>query len=537
MTRAALVIASGLALALAFPKFDVSLMAWVAFVPFFYAVEGEPLNKVFWWGWLQGLACYVGSFYWVVITLNEFAGVHFVLSLIPMLLLAGVVAINTGLAFWAGEFTARRLRLPIVLTMPIAWAGVELVRTYFPIGFPWNLLGETQYRNLELIQFAEFTGAYGISALIIFFNVVIFMVLMRRGSLRLQSRSLAALTAVMIAAIVFGNWRMHQLKHLKPAGSFRVAIVQGNIPQSVKWDKDAQAPTFQIYRDQSTQGARQGANLIVWPEAAATFFFQPDDRYPAAFADDASYRKQLLDLARETGAAILFGAPALGVEDHRVGFYNRAYLVSAQGEVAGWYDKIQLVPFGEYVPARAILGYFVNRIVYGLGNMIPGRRQTLLEVKGAKLSVLICYESIFPDLARRSVKEGADVMVNITNDAWYGTSSAPYQLLAMSAMRSVETKIPMIRAANTGISAIILSDGSITATTPLFKRGTELEDVAWRPMRTLYTIVGDLFAQICLLLTAIALIWGWRRPRRLKPLEAHIEEILSSRNGKGVAIN
>jgi len=128
-------------------------------------------------------------------------------------------------------------------------------------------------------------------------------------------------------------------------------------------------------------------------------------------------------------------------------------------------------------------------------------------------------------------------MVNITNDAWYGTSSAPYQLLAMAAMRSVETKVPMIRVANTGISAIILNDGTITATTPLFKRGTELEDVAWHPMRTLYTIVGDLFAQICLLLTAIALIWAWRWPRKLKPLEAHVEEILQSRNGKRVAIN
>ena len=194
LTRAALVIASGLALALAFPKSDVSLLAWVAFVPYFYAVEGEPLKNVLWWGWLQGFACYVGSLYWVVITLNEFAGVHFVLSLLPMLLLAGVVAIYAAIALWAGEFAARRLRLPIVLTMPIAWAAVELVRTYFPIGFPWNLLGETQYRNLALIQFAEFTGAYGISALIIFFNSVVFMVLMRRGSRRLQTVSLSVLT-------------------------------------------------------------------------------------------------------------------------------------------------------------------------------------------------------------------------------------------------------------------------------------------------------------------------------------------------------
>ncbi len=230
-----------------------------------------------------------------------------------MLLLAAVVGVYTALALWAGEFTARRLRLPIVLTMPIAWAAVELVRTYFPIGFPWNLLGETQYRNLALIQFAEFTGTYGVSALIIFFNVVVFMVLLRRGSRRLQTVSLSVLTGVMIAAIVFGNWRMHELKTLKPDGSFRVAMVQGNIPQSVKWDENALAPTFKIYSDQSTQGAKQGADLIVWPEAAATFIFQPDDRYPAMAAEDANYRNSLLQLARDLGKPILFGAPALVV--------------------------------------------------------------------------------------------------------------------------------------------------------------------------------------------------------------------------------
>ena len=538
ITRAALVIASGLALALAFPKSDVSLLAWVAFVPFFYAIEGEPLKSVFWWGWLQGLACYVGSLYWVVITLNEFAGVNFFLSLLPMLLLAGVVGIFTAISMWLGEFCARRLRLPIVLTMPIAWAAVELFRTYLPIGFPWNLIGETQYRNLELIQFAEFTGTYGISALIIFFNVVIFMILLRRGSRRLQTISLSVLTAMMVGAIGFGHWRINELKRIKPDGSFRVAMVQGNIPQSVKWDPDAQAPTFKIYTDQSTEGAKEGADLIVWPEAAATFIFQPDDRYPPSIQSDLEYRNALLKLARDLGKPILLGAPALVVRNNRAaGFANRAYLVSAQGEVAAWYDKIQLVPFGEYVPFRAVLGYFVNRIVHGFGDMVPGEQQTLFDEKGAKLSVLICYESIFPDLARRSVKEGADVMVNITNDAWYGTSSAPYQLLAMSAMRSVETKVPMIRVANTGISAIILADGSITATTPLFKRGTELEDVAWHPMRTVYTMVGDLFADLCLILTAIALVLGWRWPRKLKPLEAHVEEVLASRNGKRVAIN
>ena len=537
-TRAALAVASGLAMGFAFPKFDSGLLAWVALVPLFYVIAGESMRRVFGWAYLQGFAAYVVQLYWIPIPLHDFADVRMEFAIFPMLALAGIVAVNTAIAIWAGELVARRTRIPAVVTMPVAWAAVEWFRTYVPAAFPWNLLGYTAYHNLELIQFAEFTGTYGISALIVFFNVVIFMVLLRRGSRRLQTMSLSILTGVMIGALIFGNWRMHELKSIKPDGSFRVAMVQGNIPQSVKWDASTLAPTFKIYSDQSKQGAKQSADLIVWPEAAATFVFQPDDRYPAFAADDVNYRNALLQLARDIGKPILFGAPALIARDDRiVGSANRAYLVSAQGEIAAWYDKIQLVPFGEYVPARAILGYFVNRIVVGMGDMIPGQQQTLFEVKGAKLSVLICYESIFPDLARRSVKEGADVMVNITNDAWYGTSSAPYQLLAMAAMRSVETKVPMIRVANTGISAVILNDGSITATTPLFKRGTEIEDVAWHPMRTLYTIVGDLFAQICVLLTVLALIWAWRWPRKLKPLEAHVEEILSSRNGTRVAIN
>ncbi len=171
------------------------------------------------------------------------------------------------------------------------------------------------------------------------------------------------------------------------------------------------------------------------------------------------------------------------MQDGRIGFYNRAYLVSAngQGEVDAHYDKIELVPFGEYVPARAILGYFVNKIVEGFGDMIPGKEQTLFRVKGATLGILICYESIFPDLTRREVNEGADVLVNITNDAWYGESSAPYQVLAMAALRSVETKVPMVRVANTGISALIEPSGEITNRTPLFTRGTEIVNVSWRP--------------------------------------------------------
>jgi apolipoprotein N-acyltransferase len=527
-TRLALTVASGLALALAFPKFDISLFAWIAFIPLLYAIEGLPLGRVFGYGWLQGLACFLASLYWVVYTLHHFAGVHVVLAVIPLFLLAGVMALYTGAALWGAEFVTRRLRLPIFVTLPIAWAAVEWVRSFFPIGFPWDLVGYTAYRNLELIQFSELTGVYGISALIIFFNAVLFAVLFGRHTWCAQIWSLGTLTALMIAAVVFGRVRMGQIEKWPAQGSLKVAMVQGDIPQTIKWDPNFLPTSFKIYVDQSQAAARRGADLIVWPEAAAAFFFQPADNYPARFADDAAYRSRLLQLARETGDPILFGAPALGVEDGQVGFYNRAYLVSSSGKVEDWYDKIQLVPFGEYIPMRSVLGYFVKRIVAGFGDMFPGRKQTIFHVKGAKLGVLICYESIFPDLTRRAVKKGATILVNITNDSWYGRSSAPYQLLAMASMRAVENKVPMVRVANTGISAIIEPDGKITARTPLFQRGTEIETVSWRKEHTFYSEYGDVFAGLCFVLMAGAILAGFVRPRRQTPLEEHVSRVMSS---------
>jgi apolipoprotein N-acyltransferase len=532
LTRAALCVASGLALALAFPKIDFNLFAWVAFVPLFYAIEGERLWHVLGWAWLAGFSFFVGSMYWIAIPLHDFADVRMAIAILPMLLLAAVLAAYSAIAIWAGEFCARRLRIPMVVTMPIAWAAVEWVRTYFPIGFPWNLVGYAAYSYLTIIQFAEITGVYGISALIVFFNAVAYVVFFRRGNSRLQAMSLSALTLVMLLVFGFGIYRLQELKSAPPQGSFRVAMVQGNIPQSLKWDPNFLPQSFKVYQDESIAAAKHGVDLVVWPEAAAAFPFQPDDRYPASLAEDAPYRDALLKLAIAIRAPILFGAPALVVRDGRLGFFNRADLVSAQGELVAHYDKINLVPFGEYVPAHRILGYLVNRVVEGFGDLIPGTEQTLFAEKGARLGVLICYESVFPNLTRLEVNKGADVLVNITNDAWYGDSSAPYQALAMAAMRSVETKTPMIRTANTGISAIIRPSGEITDRTPLFKRGTEIEDVSWRPVRTVYTAVGDVFSEICLVLTILAVLAAWLRPRQPSQLETVVEQILAA-NGSG----
>jgi apolipoprotein N-acyltransferase len=477
IARIGLSVLSGVALGLSFPKFDLNLLAWVAFIPLLYSIDGESLRATFIYGWIAGFACYIVSLYWITITLNTFAGLPVVIAILPMLLLSGILAIYTGAALWASAFTAARTRI-------------------------------SQYSNLELIQFAEITGVYGVSALIVFFNVVLYAVLFGRHSRRFQVAALGTLTALLIAADIFGTVRIRQLEHAPAAGEIRAAMVQGDIPQSVKWSPDFLETSFGVYVAQSEKAAREGAQVIIWPEAAAAFLFQPQDRYPAQLAADANYRSRLLDLARATAKPILFGAPAVGVEDGEPGFYNRAYLVSGKGEVESYYDKMQLVPFGEYIPLRPLLGKFVHRIVAGFGDMFPGRVQTIFNVDGARMAVLICYESVFPDLTRRAVKRGAEILVNITNDAWYGESSAPYQLLAMAAMRSVETKVPMIRVANTGISAVITPTGRITASTPLSIRTMAIETVEYRRERTIYTVVGDLFAEVCFALGVAWLLWS-----------------------------
>ncbi len=283
-TRAALATMSGLALAAAFPKVDLNLLAWIAFVPLLYAIADEAPRRVFAYAWLQGFACYVASVYWIAITLHNFTSLRVDLAIAPMLLLAAVMALFTATAFSVASYTSAKLDLSIVITLPIAWTAIEWVRTYFPIGFPWNLLGYTAYRNLVLIQFAEFTGVYGVSALIIFANAVVYIVALQASPRRIQAFSLGTLTVLMAAAFLFGTLRMRSVAAQPARGSMKVAMVQGNIPQSLKWDPKFLDSSFNVYREESQNAARRGADLIVWPEAAAAFFFQPEDRYPPAFA-------------------------------------------------------------------------------------------------------------------------------------------------------------------------------------------------------------------------------------------------------------
>ena len=271
----------------------------------------------------------------------------------------------------------------------------------------------------------------------------------------------------------------------------------------MKWDEDFQYETVLIYSALSQKSAIFRPQLIVWPETAVPFFFQ----------DDTHLSLLVSRVARITGADVLFGSPAYKAKDHAISYYNRVYLLHDDGEYE-CYDKVHLLPFGEYVPLKRFLP-FVRRLVPAAGDFEPGTRLEPLTSGDLRLGPLICYEAIFPELSRKLALQGTDLLVNVTNDAWFGHTSAPYQHLSMAVLRCVETRLPMARAANTGVSAFILSNGKIVKQSGLFTRELLTYELRLGHLATFYSHYGDMFAILILLGTIMWLIWALTIKRRL----------------------
>jgi apolipoprotein N-acyltransferase len=499
--RPVLAALSGLALAAAFPSLDLEPLAWIGLVPLFLAIDGVGPRRAFVLGWLSGLGFFLATCYWITYTIVSYTSVPVPLAAAILVLMAAILGCYTG-GFAAGVRVLERSRLPAVWIAPFLWVALEWMRGWFIIGFPWAALGYSQWRYHDLVQIAEVTGVYGVSAVLVFFNVVVASVL--RTHARQPRRlvpALAVLSALVIALPLWGHWRARQLAARPAAGHLTVGLAQGNVQQDRKWDPAYQDQTLARYVELTTQAARAGATLVVWPETATPFFFQ--ERGP--------YRDAVLELARATGAYLVFGSPA--AQRGRAGDVeelNRAYLVSPAGRELATYDKIQLVPFGEYVPFERVL-FFVNRVVHAIGRIVPGTRATVFDVPGGRFGVLICYEDVFPALTRRFIAGGGDFLVNITNDAWYGPTSAPHQHLAQATFRAIENRVPLVRAANTGISALVDPDGRVRWRSGLFETVFHVDEIAWPAVRTVYTRVGDAFAVLAWVVAAAALVWAARR--------------------------
>jgi apolipoprotein N-acyltransferase len=392
----------------------------------------------------------------------------------------------------------------VVWLAPALWVTLEWLRGWFFIGFPWGMLGYSQYRFHDLVQVAEVTGVYGVSAVLVLFNVVVAEVLRERGAdVRRLFPGLLTVTVLLVVLPALGRWRVAALANAPIVGTLRVGLAQGNVEQDHKWDPSFQDETMRRYETLTRAAAEAGARLVVWPETAAPFFLQePGER-----------RDAVLGLARETQTPLLVGAPAFReTEARRLEQRNRAVLIRPDGEEVAHYDKMQLVPFGEYVPFRKVL-FFVDQMVTAVASIGAGEQPTVFELPDARFGVLICYEGIFPSLTRRFVDDGADFLVNITNDAWYGRTTAPYQHLVQASFRAIENRVPMVRAANTGISAVIDADGRIRWQGPLYETLWHVDEIRWTGVRTFYTRFGDVFVWLCVVVSTLGIVGAvFRKP-------------------------
>jgi apolipoprotein N-acyltransferase len=451
-----------------------------------------------------GLTCggvyFAGTLYWLVETMTTFGGLNTPLAVFAALLLVAYLALFPALFATMLARFVRRLGVRAMLLAPAVWVSTELGRQYVWDGFPWALLGYSQVTVLPIAQLASVVGVYGLSALLAVVSTALAYAMVVRGRDRWLPLAVAGLVVTGVA--VWGVVRMNQGSLLTAGTALRVAVLQGNIAQEDKWNPGLRDMITDRYLAMTRKALADGATFIIWPESSTPFYFEHD------LLRGAAIRR----LAAEGKATLLIGSdqiepvkavPAQPKPEAR--YYNAAFLVRPDGSVGGVYRKMHLVPFGEYVPAKRLL-FFVGPIVEAVSDFTAGTDPVLLPVGDHLVSTAICYEVIYASLMRSFVTAGSELLTTITNDAWYGRSSAAFQHWDQAALRAIEGGRYLARAANTGISGFVDPYGRVLAKSSLFEQALLVQDVRLLQERTVYSRIGDALAWLSLALTAAAFL-------------------------------
>ncbi|CAK8712911.1 Apolipoprotein N-acyltransferase [Candidatus Electrothrix laxa] len=519
---------TALLLALAMP----GIIGWwpllfVALVPLLSALGRLSTKQTICMGMTCGLLYYTSLFYWIIPVLKRFGGLHLAAAAFALLLLAAYMTIYITLfcLLLNGLLVRSKSRgqaaALLLLAAPPAWTGLDFLHGVLFTGFPWMDLGYALYRQPLLIQAADLGGHYLITFSVVLINALLFW-LADRIRVSLSSSSTSSKVSdyhfghpvtVFLLLSCLGGYSVVRYQQISSesvaADTAFVSAVQGNIEQSLKWSPRQKENTVERYLSLSAQvlGGEEKPELVIWPETALPF-------YPAR----EPLMNRVRDFVRKNEVRLLTGSPYFTVDPQKkksVAYSNSALLLDRSGRLSARYNKQHLVPFGEYVPLRTYL-WFIKPLVELIGDFTPGDSFEPLDADRVQAGVLICFESIFPDIARQEVAEGANLLVNLTNDAWYGKSSAPYHSWAMTVFRAVENRRSLVRSANTGISGFISPTGEIKEESPLFKSETVSARTPLLTGHTVFMYGGYHFGAICLALVPFLLYLATRKQQRKK---------------------
>jgi apolipoprotein N-acyltransferase len=494
LTRGSLMIGSALLTWLALPgNFSFWPLLIVCLVPFLRLLSASPsVSKSLSYGFITGLFFYLLQLYWIIPVLQQYGGLSWFLAVPALLLLAFYMSSYLAL-FAAGFHLLDRYGPRLVLPAAAAalWVGLDWLRSWLFSGFPWMDIGYGLWSQPRLLQIADLVGHHGHTFVIVLLNATILVIINRHYARTERLVGLAMVICIGGLSAWYSADRWQKVEKLvAQAPRALVGVVQGNVEQTRKWSAQERLRTVKDYlRLSSTLTDERTPSLIVWPETALPFYPRRDDLL-APVSEFVEHRRTVL----------LTGAPWFEVEQSAtsrvVRYYNGALLMHPSAGFEFGYYKSHLVPYGEYVPMKKYLP-FLAPLVEAAGDFTAGTITEPLPAGPVQAGALICFESIFPDLGRNWVEAGANLLVNLTNDAWYGKSSAPHQSWAMTVYRSVETRRSLVRSANTGISGFIDPLGRVQSQSGLFVEWAAALDVELLTTRTFFVRAGYLFAPIC----------------------------------------
>ena len=497
----ALALLSGVLLALSFPKFGHPACAWIALAPLLVALghRAQSTRRAFGLGLLSGAVYFAGTLYWLVETMTTFGGLSTPLAAFAAGMLIAYLSLYPAFFALIQARLVRRLGRGALLLAPAIWVASEMGRTYVLDGFPWELLGYSQATVLPIAQLASVAGVYGLSGFVALVSAATAYATLEPSGRRWRVAAVAA--GMVLAVALWGGWRLARHRLTSAGTPVRVAVLQGNILQDQKWDPSMRDAIMQRYIEMTREAIGRGATFVLWPESAT----------PLPYEEDLARGEAIRRLAREAKLTLLIGSdqvePVRPIDQGKPAtrLFNAAYLIQPDGSTAAIYRKIHLVPFGEYVPFKRLL-YFVGPIVDAVSDFSPGTEAVLLPVQGHPVSTAICYEVIYASLIRTFVRQGSELLTTITNDAWYGWSSAAYQHWEQASLRSIEEGRYLARAANTGFSGFVDPYGRVLQRSEMFQSAVMAEDLRFITDRTIYSRIGDVAGWGSVALTLAALL-------------------------------